>query len=469
MRRPALDLSLYLVTDTDPVRATRGAGHRGRGAVAAGVTAVQLRDPAASDDELVAAGPGRAAALRGTGVPLIVNDRVHLVEAIGADGAHIGQSDGDLVGARRLGPTAFLGLSVQTPRPRGRRPGHGAGTLDYLGVGPVWPQTTKPNAAEPSGLDRLRAIVAASPWPCVAIGGIDRRAGRVVRAAGVRRGRRGQRDLRPTVTWPRPPRALRAGVGRGSPDGHPPGDRPSAGRADHRRQRPLRRRRYPGGPEDLLGPRRLRHVGDHRADRTEHPGRHRRPRGPRRVRHPSSWTRSPPTCASTRSRSACSRPPRWPTRSPPSCERHACDVVVLDPVMVATSGDRLLAADAVEAVRRLLPLASVVTPNLPEAADAAGGSRSATAVDGDGRRRRGPAARPRRRAAGAAQGRPPAGAATRRSTCSPATDGERRARRAPHRHHQHPRHRLHACPRPSPRCDRSGGTGRDRAATRRPG
>ncbi len=43
--------------------------------------------------------------------------------------------------------------------------------------------------------------------------------------------------------------------------------------------------------------------------------------------------------------------------------------VVLDPVMVATSGDRLLAAEAVEALRtKLIPLASVITPNLPEAA-----------------------------------------------------------------------------------------------------
>lgn len=47
---------------------------------------------------------------------------------------------------------------------------------------------------------------------------------------------------------------------------------------------------------------------------------------------------------------------------------HPHDIVVLDPVMVATSGDRLLADDAVEAVRRLLPLASLVTPNLAEAA-----------------------------------------------------------------------------------------------------
>jgi len=48
--------------------------------------------------------------------------------------------------------------------------------------------------------------------------------------------------------------------------------------------------------------------------------------------------------------------------------RHPYEIVVLDPVMVATSGDQLLAPGAVEAVRRLLPLASVVTPNVPEAA-----------------------------------------------------------------------------------------------------
>jgi hydroxymethylpyrimidine/phosphomethylpyrimidine kinase len=45
-----------------------------------------------------------------------------------------------------------------------------------------------------------------------------------------------------------------------------------------------------------------------------------------------------------------------------------CEVVVLDPVMVATSGDRLLSADAEAAVRRLLPLASLITPNVYEAA-----------------------------------------------------------------------------------------------------
>jgi hydroxymethylpyrimidine/phosphomethylpyrimidine kinase len=55
-----------------------------------------------------------------------------------------------------------------------------------------------------------------------------------------------------------------------------------------------------------------------------------------------------------------------------------CEIVVLDPVMVATSGDRLLSPDAAEAVRRLVPLASIITPNLPEAADLLG---TGTATD----------------------------------------------------------------------------------------
>ena len=77
---------------------------------------VQLRDPDAGDDEFVELGRAVAAVLRGTGVPLIVNDRVHLVRSIGADGAHIGQGDLDPIAARAIiGPDALLGLSVQTP------------------------------------------------------------------------------------------------------------------------------------------------------------------------------------------------------------------------------------------------------------------------------------------------------------------------------------------------------------------
>ena len=173
MTRRALDLSLYLITDTRLCGAV-GVPATVAAAVGAGVSAVQVRDPEAGDDEFVLLGRSVAEALQGLDIPLIVNDRVHLVAAIGADGAHIGQHDLDPHSARKLlGPDAVLGLSVQTVDQVAVARREGADLVDYLGVGPVWPQATKPDAAEPSGLDRLRDITAISPWPCVAIGGVD--------------------------------------------------------------------------------------------------------------------------------------------------------------------------------------------------------------------------------------------------------------------------------------------------------
>src|SRR5450756_2616872 len=186
-RRP-LDLSLYLVTD--PVMCHQfGLAATVSAAIGAGVSVVQLRDVDASDDELVGLGREVMAVLRGTDVPLIVDDRVHLVGAIGAEGAHVGQSDLGIGQARALlGPAAYLGLSAQTVEHVATAREHADGTVDYLGVGPVWGTATKLDAAAPGGLERLHRITSLSPWPCVAIGGITlenlpqvRRAG----AAGV--------------------------------------------------------------------------------------------------------------------------------------------------------------------------------------------------------------------------------------------------------------------------------------------
>ena len=179
-----VDLSLYLVTDT-VLCGTLGVAATVAAAVAAGVTVVQVRDPLASDDEFVRLGRSVAAVLAGTGVPLIVNDRVHLVAAIGADGAHIGQGDLDPVSARQLlGHHALLGLSVQTGAHVEAAAALPPGTVDHLGVGPVWWQATKPDAADPGGLQTLAAIVARSPVPCVAIGGIDAARAALVRPTG---------------------------------------------------------------------------------------------------------------------------------------------------------------------------------------------------------------------------------------------------------------------------------------------
>jgi thiamine-phosphate pyrophosphorylase len=58
------------------------------------------------------------------------------------------------------------------------------GAVDYLGVGPVWGTATKLDAATPAGVERLRQITSASPWPCVAIGGINLERLSEVRRAG---------------------------------------------------------------------------------------------------------------------------------------------------------------------------------------------------------------------------------------------------------------------------------------------
>jgi thiamine-phosphate pyrophosphorylase len=185
MGRTPLDLSIYLVTDT-AMCSQLGVVATVSAAVGAGATAVQLRDADATDDELVSLGRQVMTALQGTGVAMVINDRVHLVGAAGANGAHVGQSDLGITQARALlGPAAYLGLSVQTlEQVAAAGESVHEGTLDYLGVGPVWGTNTKLDAAAPGGVEALRQITAASPWPCVAIGGITIEHIREVREAG---------------------------------------------------------------------------------------------------------------------------------------------------------------------------------------------------------------------------------------------------------------------------------------------
>lgn len=170
--RPGLDLGIYLVTDTVQC-GSRGVPAVVAAAVAGGVGVVQLRDPKASDDEFCRLGWALREVLDGTGVPLIVDDRVQLVNRIGAAGVHVGQRDMPVAAARELlGAEAIIGLSVSTldqvRAVRAARPG----TIDYLGAGPVWATDTKPDHDPPIGPAGLGEIVAASPWPVVAIGGI---------------------------------------------------------------------------------------------------------------------------------------------------------------------------------------------------------------------------------------------------------------------------------------------------------
>ena len=166
----SLDLSLYLVTDP-ALCAQRGLEATVMAAVRGGVSVVQLRDKHASDEEMIAQAIRLKALLDEYEVPMIINDRIEVALASGADGLHIGQSDGDPVEARRrLGEDALIGLSVQTLE---QLKALDVERIDYLGLGPVHATPTKPDHAAPLGIEGLTQLVRSSPLPTVAIGGIS--------------------------------------------------------------------------------------------------------------------------------------------------------------------------------------------------------------------------------------------------------------------------------------------------------
>jgi thiamine-phosphate pyrophosphorylase len=181
--KPGLDLSVYLITDPG-MCAARGLVETVLAAVRGGATVVQLRDKHAADAEVAVQGRALLEALRGTGVPLIVNDRVEVAQAIGAAGVHVGQSDLAAAHARALlGPAAIVGVSVETvAHVRAVDPT----LVDYVGVGPVFATPTKADHATPLGFDGLAAICTASLVPAVAIGGVKAEHAGAVLAAGAR-------------------------------------------------------------------------------------------------------------------------------------------------------------------------------------------------------------------------------------------------------------------------------------------
>jgi len=164
------DLSLYLVTDPE-MTARRGLAATVAAAVAGGVTMVQLRDKTNPTPAVIEAGRALRALLAPLGVPLIVNDRIEVARAIGADGIHVGPDDPAPAAARAaLGPRAIIGFSINAP---GRLAEFDAAAVDYVGLGPLFPTDTKPDAAPPLGEAGFRALRRRLACPVVAIGGID--------------------------------------------------------------------------------------------------------------------------------------------------------------------------------------------------------------------------------------------------------------------------------------------------------
>jgi thiamine-phosphate pyrophosphorylase len=162
-------LAVYVITDRALARG-RDEVAIARAALRGGATALQLRGKQQDARPLCELGRALLRATREAGALLIVNDRLDVALAIGADGVHLGQDDLPCAEARRIaGPGLLIGVSAESPRLAAAAERDGA---DYLGTGSVYATSSKADAGEPIGLAGLAEVVAATRLPVVAIGGI---------------------------------------------------------------------------------------------------------------------------------------------------------------------------------------------------------------------------------------------------------------------------------------------------------
>ena len=172
---------LCLVTDSALANG-RSLGGIVAAAVKGGVTLVQLREKTASTRAFIEQARVLKRLLAPLRVPLLINDRIDVALAAGADGAHVGQQDMPVALARQLlGPAAIIGLSITE---LGQVRDRDVELADYLGVGPIFAQSTKLDATPPLGLDGLAEVRRASSKPIVAIGGVSAANADAVRSAG---------------------------------------------------------------------------------------------------------------------------------------------------------------------------------------------------------------------------------------------------------------------------------------------
>jgi len=133
---------------------------------------IQFRDKRMDDAEFAEAAARIGRIVRDLGALFVVNDRVEIAVAVGADGVHVGEGDTPVSEVRKRVPAGMMvGASARNYDEAMAMAVSGA---DYLGVGPVFPTGSKDDAAPAIGVDELARICRAVPQPVVAIGGINR-------------------------------------------------------------------------------------------------------------------------------------------------------------------------------------------------------------------------------------------------------------------------------------------------------
>ena len=162
-----INYSLYLCTDRN---LTADIEKTVESAIKGGVTVVQLREKNCSSKEFFAVGTRLKKITAQKNIPLIVNDRADIAQAIDAAGVHVGQSDLPCKVVRKiLGAEKIIGVSVSTVEEAIQAEIDGA---NYLGVGAMFATNTKTDAKIVT-LETLKKIRSAVKIPIVAIGGIN--------------------------------------------------------------------------------------------------------------------------------------------------------------------------------------------------------------------------------------------------------------------------------------------------------
>lgn len=165
-----LDTSLYFITDSTGLSEEEFL-RRTEAALQGGVTLLQLREKNRTTREYMSLAEQVHGLTRRYGVPLLIDDRLDVAMAVDAEGVHLGQSDLPIHVARRiLGADKIVGATAKTVLQAREAYEQGA---DYLGVGAIYPTTTKVKTVLTS-TDTLRDICAAVPIPVNAIGGLNK-------------------------------------------------------------------------------------------------------------------------------------------------------------------------------------------------------------------------------------------------------------------------------------------------------
>lgn len=179
--KPDIDYTLYLCTDRQ-LMTTETIEESVELAIQGGVTVVQLREKECTSREFYEMAKAVKTITDAYEVPLIINDRIDIALAVGADGVHLGQKDIPVGVARDLlGADKIVGATANTVELAKEAWHAGA---DYLGAGDVFGTTTKSDTKHIT-LDDLKAIRDAVEIPVVAIGGVNEENIALLRPTGV--------------------------------------------------------------------------------------------------------------------------------------------------------------------------------------------------------------------------------------------------------------------------------------------